>query len=699
MSGAGLFAGLRGTARVFAPAQKPDLWAVDAGNIRISPGLWTPFLPKTVAGVHSENLWLRMPDGVHLNAFLYLPANQQTKAKIPGVINTLPYRYQPGSDSYFARNGYASILVDVRGTGGSEGIPLDEYSPTEYEDTTHVIDWLSKQPWCNGNIGMYGLSYGAFNSVYEAAALKPPALKAICAFSGTDCRYTDDIHCPGGTMLMIDQAWALGMVSSNVMPGAPAFNLDSYASLDRWNATPWIDIFLRHQRYGPHWAYGSLAPDYARLTTPALLAGGYLDIYQNFVPRIMKHSPAVTKGILGPWSHSLREPGPKIDWSALQVRWFDHWLKGFDTGILREPRVSFYVPGWRRESLLFSGEIPGEWRHLNEWPETAFTPTDRLYLRPDPELPEAEVLRQETAGQGGRLSELSGPASALRLRYAPGRGGSDQSFFPAGGYYGLDSRDEDVYGLAFDTEPLREPLEILGFTRARLFVSSTAQVANWIARLSDVAPDGTSYLVSRGYLNGTHRRSHTHPEPLQSGEVYEIVLEMWCVAHRFEPGHRVRLVVTNAEFPVIWPSPYPMTTTLYTGGNRASFVDLPGLPQLQYLSSSLPRSTAASSPDKLPTYRLTRDFTSGVHSVSLDLGDQRIRCDVKDDDPATASLQFSASEKGSSPDSSRQIETRAEGTLRGTVDYFILDINCTLFENGKVMRSRHWRDQVRRTFV
>ncbi|HEV2378376.1 MAG TPA: CocE/NonD family hydrolase [Terriglobia bacterium] len=640
-----------------------------------------------------------MPDGVHLNAFLYLPANQQTKAKIPGVINTLPYRYQPGSDSYFARNGYASILVDVRGTGGSEGIPLDEYSPTEYEDTTHVIDWLSKQPWCNGNIGMYGLSYGAFNSVYEAAALKPPALKAICAFSGTDCRYTDDIHCPGGTMLMIDQAWALGMVSSNVMPGAPAFNLDSYASLDRWNATPWIDIFLRHQRYGPHWAYGSLAPDYARLTTPALLAGGYLDIYQNFVPRIMKHSPAVTKGILGPWSHSLREPGPKIDWSALQVRWFDHWLKGFDTGILREPRVSFYVPGWRRESLLFSGEIPGEWRHLNEWPETAFTPTDRLYLRPDPELPEAEVLRQETAGQGGRLSELSGPASALRLRYAPGRGGSDQSFFPAGGYYGLDSRDEDVYGLAFDTEPLREPLEILGFTRARLFVSSTAQVANWIARLSDVAPDGTSYLVSRGYLNGTHRRSHTHPEPLQSGEVYEIVLEMWCVAHRFEPGHRVRLVVTNAEFPVIWPSPYPMTTTLYTGGNRASFVDLPGLPQLQYLSSSLPRSTAASSPDKLPTYRLTRDFTSGVHSVSLDLGDQRIRCDVKDDDPATASLQFSASEKGSSPDSSRQIETRAEGTLRGTVDYFILDINCTLFENGKVMRSRHWRDQVRRTFV
>jgi putative CocE/NonD family hydrolase len=641
-----------------------------------------------------------MLDGVHLNAFLYLPASQSRNAKIPGLINTLPYRYEPSSDSYFARNGYASILVDVRGTGGSEGIPSDEYSPAEYEDTTQVIDWLSKQPWCNGNVGMYGLSYGAFNSVYEAAALKPPALKAICAFSGTDCRYTDDIHCPGGTMLMVDHAWVLGMVSSNTMPGAPDFNLEGHASLDRWNATPWIDIFLRNQRYGPHWAYGSLAPDYTRLTTPALLAGGYLDGYQNFVPRIMKNSPAVTKGILGPWSHSLKEPGPKIDWSALQVRWFDHWLKGVDTGILREPRVSFYVPSWQRQSLLFSGDIPGEWRHLNQWPETAFNPPDRLYLRPVSELPAVEVLGQEAApGQGGRLGELSGPASALRLRYMPGRGGSDQSFFPAGGYYGLDSRDEDVYGLAFDTAPLREPVEILGFTRARLFVSSSAPVANWIARLSDVAPDGTSYLVSRGYLNGTHRRSHTQPEPLRNGEVYDIALEMWCVAHRFEPGHCVRLVVTNAEFPVIWPSPYPMTTTLYTGGDRASFVELPVLPQLRYLSSSLPRSTAVSSPDKRPSYRVTYDFASDVHSVSLDLGDQRIRCDVRDDDPATASLRFSAGEKGSTPDGSRQVEARAEGTLSSTAHYFSLDVKCTLLENDKMVRSRQWKDHVRRDLV
>jgi hypothetical protein len=151
------------------------------------------------------------------------------------------------------------------------------------------------------------------------------------------------------------------------------------------------------------------------------LAGGYLDICQNFVPRIMKNSPAVTKGILEPCSHALEEPGPKIDWGALQPSWFDHWLKGVETRILREPRVSFYLPSWRRESLSFGGEIPGEWRHLNEWPERAFTPTDRLCLRPVPELPPAELLRQEVApGQGVRLSELSGPGSAVRLCYTPG---------------------------------------------------------------------------------------------------------------------------------------------------------------------------------------------------------------------------------------------------------------------------------------
>ena len=704
---AGSVSGLNVHALLAPQVPAGPLWSTDAGYVKVSKGPWT-VLPKMVPGVHLESLWIRMPDGVHLHALLYLPEKLSPGQKIPAVLETHPYRNTPETDDYMARHGYASIYLDVRGTGGSEGIPLDEYSAQEHEDTAHVIDWLSKQPWSNGNVGMHGVSYSAFNSVWVATAVKPPALKAIFVLAGTDNRYTDDIHYPGGSMLMVDNSWALMMVTMNVTPGAPEFNVNSQASLDRWNTPPWIQVFLRNQLDGPHWRFGSLAPDYGRLTTPTFLGGGYLDIYQNFVPRIMKNSPAPSKGILGTWHHSMTVPGPIIDWEAIRLRWFDHWLNGRDTGMMREPRVSFYMPSWRQQSYRYKGAIPGEWRHLNEWPETVFAPGDRLYLRPNPERPTSEVLKMDSApGQGGSLADMSGPASALKLRYYPATGGRGQSFgpTPGEGYYGLDHREEDAWGMAFDTPPLREPIETLGFTRARLFVSSTAAIANWIVRLSDVAPDGTSYLISRGYLNGTHRKSHTNPEPLVPEEVYEIMVELWCAGYRFSPGHRIRIVVTNADFPVIWPSPYPMTTTLYTGGDRPSHVELPVLPKLQYLSATLPepdpRDEAGKwrSGDWVKQYELTHDMGSGEHTAFFVMGDDQIWCRVKEDDPATASLKTSATVVHTPETSQRRVETRAEGVLSSTVDSFLWNIECTLLEDGKVVRSRTWTEKVRRELV
>jgi len=682
------------------PAPSP-LWAVDAGDVRVVPGPWTA-LPTPAPGVRLESLRLRMPDGVHLHALLYLPSSLPSRGKVPGVLNTTPYRNMPRSDSHFARHGYAAIYVDVRGTGASEGIPLDEYSPQEHEDTAQVIDWLSKQPWSNGNIGMFGGSYSAFNSVWVAAALKPKALKAIFVLAGTDNRYTDDIHFPGGTMLMVDNSWALGMVTSNVMPGAPDYELNGRAALERWETKPWLQGFLHQQLDGPYWRHGSLAPDYSRLSTPTFLGGGTLDIYQNFVPRIMKNSPATTMGILGPWHHSMRVPGPAVDWDAIRVRWFDHWLKGEDTGMMREPRVSFYLPRWRRQSFRFTDDVPGQWKHLDDWPETVFAPEDRLYFRPNPERPPSEAIALDPSpGEGGGLSDVAGPASALLLRYYPATGGFDQSFGPTTteGYYGLDHRDEDVWGLSFDTTPLRKTIDILGFARARLFVSATAPVANWIVRLEDVAPDGTSYLVSRGYLNGTHRRSHTAPEPLTPNEVYEIEVELFCTAYEFEPDHRIRVVVTNADFPVIWPSAYPMTTTLYTGGDRPSHVELPVLPKLSYLPAGLPQLPPTAEPfvDRVEGYERAHDFATGVHTAFATLGDDKIWCRVKEDDPATASLEISGTRVETHGD--RRIEARAEGSLRSTVDSFRMDIECTLLENGKTVRSGRWKDEVRRELV
>lgn len=694
------------------PARAEDLWAVNAGAITIEPGRWATS-PEASAGVHFESLFLRQPDGVRLHALLFLPTSVRRGQKVPGTLITEPYRGTPdggrGRDlDVLARAGYAALYLNVRGSGTSEGVPTDEYAVDEHQDTARVIDWLSRQPWSNGNIGMYGTSYSAFNSVWVAAAVKPPALKAIFVRAGTDNRYTDDVHYPGGTMVMVNNAWALGMLTSNATPGAPDFDMHSKASMDRWNTPPWLQVFLRNQLDGPHWWHGSLWPDYSRLTTPTLISGGYLDKYQNFVPRIMRNSPAPAKGILGPWHHAMTWPGPVLDWDALRTRWFDHWLKGVDTGIMREPKVSFYMPSWMRQSFRYRDPIPGEWRHLDEWPETVFTPGHRLYFRPEPARPVAEAVQADPApGEGGALSDVSGDASALRLTYHPGRGGADQSFGPtsSNGYYGIDSREEDPYGLCFDTPPLTEPLELLGFARARLFVSATAPVANWVVRLHDVAPDGTSYLITRGFLNGTHRRSHTHPEPLISGEVYEILVELMCTGYRFSPGHRVRVIVTNADFPVIWPSPYRMTTTLFTGGDRPSHIDLPVLPRLTYRDGSLPvlGQTLAEAgrtefQDSVRSYTMTRDYSAGRVTARYDLGRQVIECKVNEADPGEAELTVEANVRNTARDG-RVIETLARGRLASTVDLFKLDMEVTLVENGRMVRTRRWQDDIPRELL
>jgi len=694
-------------------ARASDLWSRDAGAVRVAPGLW-PGSTGLVPGVHFENVRLRMPDGVWLNALLYLPDAARGGRRVGTQLTVDPYRAEP--NGWVAselvgqvQDGFAAMFLDVRGTGGSEGVCPDEYTEAEYGDTVHVIEWISRQPWSNGAVGMYGTSYSAFNSIWTAAQYKPPALKAIFVRGGTDDRYTDDIHCPGGIMMMVDGAWALGMITDNTVPGAPDYDLNSKASLDRWNTPPWMSVYLQNQLDGPHYRRGSLAPDkYGMLTIPTYLGGGTLDMYQNFVPRIMRHAPAVTHGVLGPWHHSMTWPGPVLNWRAMQSQWFDCWLHGRDNGVLRQPRVAFYMSSWRRQRFRDAGAIPGAWRYADAWPDSVFDPGRVFFLQPRDARPVAASLRDDPApGLGGALAELAGDASALKLRYYPGTGGSAETIGPDSyeGYYGIDSRADDVWGLSFDSAPLRETMEILGFVRARLFVASTAPVANWIVRVNDVAPDGTSYIVTYGFLNGTHRRSHVRPEALVPGEMTELSFELFCTSYSFSPGHRVRIVVTNAYFPVVWPSPFPMVTILFTGGDHASSVALPVLAPMASRDGHLPvlgdHAGAGSerAEDDMKAYALTRDFATGVTRGRWQMGPSTVGCEVSDRNPAVASLTISTSEINHPLVGKRVIETRTEGALRSTADRFQMDVSCTLLENGRYVRSKRWQTDVARALV
>jgi hypothetical protein len=250
------------------------------------------------------------------------------------------------------------------------------------------------------------------------------------------------------------------------------------------------------------------------------------------------------------------------------------------------------------------------------------------------------------------------------------------------------------------------PLEMLGFAQAHLYVSSTAPLANWMVQLYDLAPDGTSYLVTRGFLNGSHRRSHTNPEPLVPDEIYPIDVQLFCAGYRFSPAHVIRVVITNAEFPVVWPSPYPMTTTLYTGGDQPSFIALPVLPALTYRSGRLPILSDAAIPgktwrssDDMTGYQLTRDLKTGEATAHYQMGPDELWCRVNDNDPGQASMRLSTRVVHTPEGAARRVEARAEGTLRSTADTFVMDIQCTLLENDRIVREKRWQDTVKRQLV
>ena len=235
--------------------------------------------------------------------------------------------------------------VDIRGTGNSEGrlIPY-EYSEIEQEDGEVVIDWLSKQAWSNGNVGMFGISWGGFNSI-QMAARNPPALKAIVAIDATEDLFQDDVHYMDGIMHL--DSWEMSMDLDNTRPGAPDYRVDDDNFRNRFDTEPWMLTYKKQQRDGPFWDRASVRDRYDDIRIPTFHIGGWYDGYRDSVPRMLANvKNAPVKAIVGAWSHAWPNepyPNPGMEWRHEAVRWFDHWLKGIDTGILEEPRFAVYV--------------------------------------------------------------------------------------------------------------------------------------------------------------------------------------------------------------------------------------------------------------------------------------------------------------------------------------------------------------------
>jgi len=474
-------------------------------------------------GVRIETGWIPMKDGVRLAVTLYMPDGAKPGERFPGLLEYLPYRKDDATaardypiHSYFARRGYVTARVDIRGFGASEGVPTDrEYSEQEQIDGEQVISWLAHQPWSNGSVGMFGISWGGFNSL-QMAMRHPPELKAILAVDATAELFHDDVHYIDG-MAHIDE-FELNMDMAPGMTGAPDYTLDERILGPRFDAPPWSLLYLKHQHDNSFWR--SQVRPYSEIKIPCFLIGGLLDGYRDSIPDMLELTKAPVKAIIGPWNHTFPHdavPGPQIEWRDQAVRWWDYWLKGRDTGVLPDAKLTIYMQHWHPPDPKLTN-VPGEWLQEDGWPPREAHETI-LFPQRDHSLAEAQ------------------PASAVhQLKYIPSIG------VESGFWWGellSDPRPVDAFSLVYDSAPLTEDLAILGRPQVLLQASATAPLADWFARLSDVAPDGTVTQITGAGLNAAQRDSTSAPRDLEPGKMYPLTIKMHLTAWTFPKGHSV----------------------------------------------------------------------------------------------------------------------------------------------------------------
>ncbi len=513
-------------------------------------------LPVTVREI--EHLEIPMPDGTRLAARIWMPEGAEAQA-VPAILEYIPYRKNDKTlerdharAPWLAAQGYAYVRVDLRGTGESDGVMTDEYTRTELQDGYNVIAWIADQPWCDGGVGIVGISWGGFNGL-QLAALRPPALRAVVSICSTDDRYADDVHYMGGALLGEQLSWASVMFGINTLPPDPEHVGDRWRGMweDRLDGSGlWLKNWLEHQTRDAFWKHGSVCENFADIEVPVYAVSGWADGYCRAVFRLVENLRSPAKGLVGPWSHRyphVGKPGPAIDWLSEETRWWDQWLKGVDTGIMDEPPLRVFLQD-HAEPRTHYEQREGKWITEPAWPSPNVTRTGFAL------------------GADGQLAASGGlPAGALDISsplWVGLQGGKWCSYAHPGDQPG-DQRRDDVGSLCFETAPLSDPLHMVGDATLTLTFTSDRPVAQVAVRLVDVAPDGAATRVSYGLLNLTHRDSHEHPEPLTPGQRYTVDVPMKHVAQTFRAGHRIRLGLSTSYFPIAWPAPEPVTLRVY----------------------------------------------------------------------------------------------------------------------------------------
>lgn len=480
--------------------------------------------------------WIRIPlaDGRFLAARLLRPAGD---ARVPAILDIAPYRafdfFRPLGDRllrWWAQQGYAVLAIDTSGAGGSSGLLRDEYLPQEIDDAVAAVTWTAEQPWCDGGVGLSGLSWAAFTAL-RAAGRAPPALKAMVLGGVSEDGWTTDVQNLGGATYAARVDWAGVMLMFNALPPDPKQYGDGWrdAWLDRLKANrPWIIPWLSHPDRDSYWQAKAAPIDG---TVPLLLYSGWADKYATSVLRIAASWKGPVRSIIGPWEHAAPDVaarGPQIGFLQEALRWWDRWLKGRDTGVENDPPLRLWVGEPDRKGSLEAGR----WRS-QAWP-----------------LASSHTLAI-TFGEG-QIILMPTPRAPVRL---------DEDLY------------EDVPGAWPADDALTGPaavsdLEVIAAPVMTCRLRSSQAGGLLVARLLDIAPDGQAVRITTAALNLAFHDGSGRYAPPAPNEWIDVALPFQATAWRLKAGHRVGLSLSADGWPTLWPDRTGATLTLDKAGLR-----------------------------------------------------------------------------------------------------------------------------------
>ena len=494
--------------------------------------------------VTERNVLVPMRDGVELAIDVVRPGGGH---RGPAILNFNPY-HKDGRGGrlnvetvhrHFAARGYAGVTADLRGLGNSGGTSPGAFAPGEGIDGHDLVEWIAAQPWCDGNVGMWGVSYPGITAL-ATAATNPPHLKAIVPIHATADLHRGVVSLGGtGSGFWMRADWGPRMIAYNLMPPQLTDPAGRWAQI--WaehleGNPPWLEAFSTHPGFDAFWQSRVAAIE--NITCPSFNICGWRDLYTDCTPRDFTAIPAPKKLLMGAWKHEFPDSGREAPAAGLwdMERWFDRWLMGRANGIENEPPVSLYIQGQ-----------DGFWRAEQTWPPARLAPQDLFFASNG-------TLDATSEAHTAASDHLYDPTIGMHsLAWDPWTTALDPG-------HPRDHSADDARSLCFTGAALRAPLELIGSPEAILELTASALPLNVVVKLSAVAPNGRSTLITTGWADlAAHAKA---------GQRSRVTVALRATAYRLLPGERLRVAIACADFPRVWPTPLPATLRLHHGESR-----------------------------------------------------------------------------------------------------------------------------------